>query len=356
VRSAAIPPRADASPPLILTDNNYMNQKIILLFGMPRSGTTWIGKIFDSHPDTLYRHEPDSWGLLNSIPLLPAMRDRSDYAGTVMSFAAQLRHMNATKISASLPIFGKRYYTPWRMRLRSMSVSAAKVGAKIFGEFPVPQLIPDAALDTVPLVWKSIESLGRLGVIVASLENARAIQILRHPGGYVASVLRGESRHKFTGSTPSSEDYGVMEMMLATEQARRRSLTLAYMKALLPVERLAWRWALFNEKAMDDTAGNENTLLIKYEDICRAPMAKAKAMFEFCGLGWNPQTEAFIADSTGEERAGYYSVMKDPVKAANKWRRDLAEDDVGRIMSIVAETAPGRLYLDEVSTGSGVAC
>jgi hypothetical protein len=33
----------------------------ILVFGLPRSGTTWLGKIFDSHPETLYRHEPDSW-------------------------------------------------------------------------------------------------------------------------------------------------------------------------------------------------------------------------------------------------------------------------------------------------------
>jgi hypothetical protein len=28
---------------------------IIPLFGMPHSGTTWAGNIFDNHPDTLYR-------------------------------------------------------------------------------------------------------------------------------------------------------------------------------------------------------------------------------------------------------------------------------------------------------------
>ena len=31
----------------------------ILIVGAPRSGTTWLAKILDSHPDVLYRHEPD---------------------------------------------------------------------------------------------------------------------------------------------------------------------------------------------------------------------------------------------------------------------------------------------------------
>src|SRR6185312_4530492 len=46
----------------------------ILIFGLPRSGTTWIGKLFDSHPDTLYRHEPDSVRRL-SMPLFPEKED-----------------------------------------------------------------------------------------------------------------------------------------------------------------------------------------------------------------------------------------------------------------------------------------
>ena len=38
------------------------------LIGLPRSGTTWIAKIFDSHPDVLYYHEPD---YIDRIPCVP---------------------------------------------------------------------------------------------------------------------------------------------------------------------------------------------------------------------------------------------------------------------------------------------
>jgi len=33
--------------------------RAILVSGSPRSGTTWLAKLLDSHPDVLYRHEPD---------------------------------------------------------------------------------------------------------------------------------------------------------------------------------------------------------------------------------------------------------------------------------------------------------
>ena len=45
-------------------------QAPLLLFGMPRSGTTWLGKIFDSHPRVLYRHEPDTWQRLTDVPIV----------------------------------------------------------------------------------------------------------------------------------------------------------------------------------------------------------------------------------------------------------------------------------------------
>ena len=81
-----------------------MNPPLILLFGMPRSGTTWLGKIFDSHPDTLYRHEPDSKGTLNQIPLFPIVSDKEKYREFLEKYIKKLPEIQDEKVSASLPI------------------------------------------------------------------------------------------------------------------------------------------------------------------------------------------------------------------------------------------------------------
>ena len=33
-------------------------KKTIALFGVPRSGTSWLGQIFDSCPDVIYKYQP----------------------------------------------------------------------------------------------------------------------------------------------------------------------------------------------------------------------------------------------------------------------------------------------------------
>lgn len=64
---------------------NEQTRGCILLFGLPRSGTTWLGKLFDSHPDTLYRHElANRWHKEldgNTIERVMAIVRRSPFAG-----------------------------------------------------------------------------------------------------------------------------------------------------------------------------------------------------------------------------------------------------------------------------------
>src|SRR5262249_30861723 len=123
-------------------------------------------------------------------------------------------------------------------------------------------------------------------------------------------------------------------------------LTEAKLDAMQPVERLAWRWVLYHEKAMDDVAGLDKCIHIRYEDVCREPLDQSRKLFEFAGLSWNEQTDAFVRESTASESDAYYSVFKDPLKSAYKWKTEFDPKDIERIIAVVKDTKPGKLYTE----------
>ena len=328
-----------------------MNHKLTLLFGMPRSGTTWIAKIFDSHPLTLYRHEPDSGGSLNEIPFFPDVKDWELYDERIQRFVDSLPGMDSLRISGSLPIFWKSYYSRTQRLIQHLGIAAGRTAEIIGREWRLPSSIT-GNLDKRPhIVWKSIESAGRIGVITRALPEARAILILRHPCAYIASVMTGESQQRFIDSDRSSEDYEVMEWLLAVSPNRLNTPSIEMMKTLAPVERLAWRWVLTNEKALRDTAGARNCAYVRYEDFCVEPFAKSWELLSFAGLKWDEQVSNFVKRSTSHHSKRYYSVFKDPVVSANKWQSELSPVDIERVMKIVRDSPLRALYDDQTVNG-----
>lgn len=317
---------------------------LILLFGIGRSGTTWLGKIFDSHPDTLYRHEPDSRGTLNALPLFAAGPDAESYRDFLEDYIARLPAIRSEKVAASLPIFPKSYYSPKTLALRRLFAFGLKAAARVGGSMPAPDWTGFHRRRDITLVWKSIESLGRLGVIARIRPDARCLLIVRHPCGYAASVLHGEAKRKFESGTPTHEDWGIFDRLLALPKARELGLDLAQVRAMAPVERLALKWALYHEHALAHTEGLDNVLPVRYEDFCERPIEETRRAFQYCRLPWNPATERFIAHSTAQDNGDYYSVFKNPRVSADKWRDQLSSWEVSRILAIVGQFRAGSLY------------
>ncbi|TAM94772.1 MAG: hypothetical protein EPN40_11385, partial [Rhodanobacteraceae bacterium] len=168
----------------------------ILLFGLPRSGTTWIGKLFDSHPDTLYRHEPDSVRRL-SMPLFPEKGDAPRYRDELERFVAALPRWRSPEVVGKQPLFPKRYQSAVGLAAYRASVVAAKAASRIRRHFPCVYRPTGAGGGSARVVWKSVESSGRLGACIEALPEVRAIHLIRHPCGVVASRLRGAVKHGF---------------------------------------------------------------------------------------------------------------------------------------------------------------
>ncbi len=308
----------------------------ILLFGMPRSGTTWLGKTFDSHPQTLYLHEPDSRDSLLDIPIVPDQLGYDEFANRAKNYVEALSTMRSIAVLGKLPLFNKEYYPPgYGLYLRSWILLG-----KALGKFGIACSLPDPFSvrreRSRVLVWKSIESLARLPLFMsATAGDVWGIHILRHPGGYIDSVLRGERSGRFSSAVPASEDYGFFELLLASEVNARYQLSMETIKHMSPVSRLAWRWVFVNEKAWSELKDHARYEIARYETLAMDPISGFKELFAAIGLPWAAETEAFLGRSTGTDDKNYYSVVRDSARAANSWRDSLARKDQADIEDVI---------------------
>jgi hypothetical protein len=334
---------------------------VLLVVGAPRSGTTWLAKIFDSHPRVVYRHEPDSIHRTAEIPPFNTPPYESHTLEAARSYLLELCEVQTIKVMGVLPTFPKTYFTRPAFALQRTLVTGFKVGEHlpIVGDKVARISFPNLrrADKHVSVVMKSIDALGRVSLFMAACPSLKTILIVRNPYGHIASVLRGIRMKKFEGSVPITEDLGIYKLLAGARQARDLGVDFAAFKAMPPVQRLAWHWAICNIMALEALRDCPRGRVIRYEDLCDNPVDLSKSLFAFVGLEWNMQTESFVnvsTESSGAER--YYQIFRDPKQSAHKWRNELTADQMDQV-SCVVEQLPAwasvlKNRLDGVDIGS----
>lgn len=324
-------------PPMRLSE--IASERIVLILGAPRSGTTWLAKIFDSHPDVLYRHEPDTVLRATDLPWFCDRADIPRHLDAARAYLAALIETATVKTAGSLPMFPKHFEpAPARLLRRTIiyglrAASLTRLGRRLAGNAPVADLLDLARHPELRVVIKSVGSRGRAGLFAAALPRARIVFIVRDAYGQVASMQRGNALGKFGKSLPIAE-------LADPQRAARYGLTPASFADLPEIEQFAWNWAILNEKVIDDLGGLERVKLLRYQDLCEHPEQQARALFAFAGLSWDRQTEAFLRRSTshvGPDR--YYSVFRATEAALYGWRQQLSADDQRRIRAVVRSTS-----------------
>lgn len=164
---------------------------MILILGSGRSGTTFLAKLFDSHPGVLYRHEPD-WALVDrEIPFQPSLDELGRYEDKAAAYLARLADVRTPKVAVHLPLFAKHYRGATRQRLHNGVALGAKTLAKLPGlelKIRVPDLIAPEATQPA-IVIKSVNSLNRARLFLEARPGLRVIHIVRHPCGDRKSVV-----------------------------------------------------------------------------------------------------------------------------------------------------------------------
>jgi hypothetical protein len=304
----------------------------ILVLGSPRSGTTWLAKIFDSHPDVLYRHEPDELTQAN-----PGLEPAAQLAEWLRE-----RRPRAT---AKRPYFPKS----WRSAPLDLTRQAFACGLAVVRRVkPASQIgLPDMIM---PRDWRLVRPAIKLvnwdaTAVAGTMPDTRCVLILRHPCGQIASLMTGLAANYFL--VPGDKPGSPVDLTLAAAWAACHGVDATAFGALPDAAQLAWNWRAFNEPAAAGLRGLPNAQIVIYEELCRRPEAVARALFAFAGLGWASSTAAFLRSSTRQDRmTDYYDVFRDTGLVADRWRHTMSQADQDAVRSVLSNSPLAGCWTD----------
>jgi hypothetical protein len=309
----------------------------IFVLGAPRSGTTWLAKILDSHPDVLYRHEPDQ--VLPPDPENDPLRQTRAWATA-----------RTVRIAAKRPSFPKSFRSPSRAMLREMMATVLRGASRLPGaaasleRVQVPDLIVPARAQNLRIALKLVN--WDATPIARALPDTRHLFIVRHPCGQVASAMHGMEKGHF-GNDGTVGALAAHDTDRAVTFAGTRGTGPGRFAALSEAAKFAWSWLAFNETTLDSLEHQRNVQIVQYESLCEHPVEVTRTVLDFAGLSWHEQTEAFLSLSTRHDSgSGYFDVLRSSAHAAERWRATMSPEDQHAVRDVVRGSRLARLWPD----------
>lgn len=320
----------------------------IYVVGGARSGTTILAKLFDSHPDILYRHEPDSVLSNSTIPHIPRHDEIEALIPAAGAYLDALCHVRSSKVSGRLPVFDKSYRSKLRKTEFEAAIFLAKVLERVsiaFGvkHVSVPDFIDHRAANRLRYLIKSVDVPWRTPLYSRARPAWHYIHIVRHPCAVLLSKLAGIELNLM-----SNEVYyrTAFEAGMVTDYP----FTLKDIEGCSFEEKVAFGWMICNQRISDDMTGQDNYLQLRYEDLCRDMTGVTKQLFEFVDLTFDQQTQEFLAhlDASDAGSGHYFDVIRSPKGSIDKWRRGLSSQQIDRVERMVSFSAIGRDFFENI--------
>ena len=286
---------------------------------------------------------------------MPYTTEASDYEGWkpyIEGYLSGLRKTCASRSVLKRPHFSKSYPKSFADRLAFQTfLGKMRVDQVLnrIGFSPILSTWPKCVDQAEMTVWKSVEQTGNIGCFLKAAPEQRILHVVRHPCGFVDSVMRGQQKKLLTGGVPTSQDLGIFDYVTRTKYADQIGLKIGDWSRLSEVERLAYIWLVLNEQAILDGEGMPNYKLVYFEEFCLDPLRMTREVFDFVGLNLGPQTTRFVTSSSsssasasasasdGTDKASserYYSVSRNSQSVPRNWMNRLSKDSIDRILKI----------------------
>lgn len=258
-----------------------MCKNVVALYGVPRSGTSWLGEILDSCPNVAFRFQPlFSYRFKNRITVESKKED--------------------------IKLFFKELYDEDKDEFLNQTEKRKK------GEYPT---FKKEESQTFILAYKEARYLYTIPIILKHCPEAKIISIVRNPYDVMESWINAPLEYK------NSWDINEEWYWAPKKNEYKPENYYGYNK---------WKEAI--KMSIDvQKMYPDNFKIVRYEDLVTDAVKVSKELFEFLGLPFLKQTEQFILESQSKTVDDGYSVYR--AKGEKLERKKILPKDIKEMIS-----------------------
>lgn len=269
-----------------------MFKRIIVIIGMPRSGTSWLSQIIESSPEVRFKMSPlFSYAFKNAIDENSSKEEYEKVFTSAYNTENEFMNHSLRREDGNFPIFNKQLEAP-----------------------PV-------------FAIKMTRFHNTISKMLEYFDNLKMVAIVRHPCGAIGSWLKTPSEFP-KGADPMTE--------WRTGACRKKG----------PEEFWGfedWKKVTRIHLKLENIFSNQFKI-IQYEQIVNCLEQEVDNLFRFLDLKIGGETRKFMHESQTIHKNGSYSVFKNP-NVKDQWRQQLDPIIRDQIISEVENTELARFLV-----------
>jgi len=291
----------------------------ILVTGAHRSGTTWVGRMLASNPQTAYISEP-----------LNVLHRRGVYRAEVDRWYTYITEENESKyLPAFQELLGFRYHLFAEMLSLRSQKDFLRSGRDL-AVFTKGKLLKQRPLLKDPFAVFSAPWF-------AQKMNCQVVITIRHPGGFASSLKRLDWPFDFNDL--------LKQPMLMRDHLEKDRAEMENMRADDIVGQSALLWRMIYRSVHATRSLFPDFKIVRHEDLSLDPAKGYKSLYESLGLTFDDKVRDTIINSSSSENPAelskkkVHSVKLDSRANMDNWKKRLTAAEIVRIHKMTEDVS-----------------
>ncbi len=291
----------------------------IVISGCPRSGTTFMGSVFEASPECFEIYEPFNSDFTYHLDLPHRFFRIPD--GESQAYKAQLdRLVELGTLTGRLKKLPRGAFDRFRKVKDTSSALALKKCVQKRERF----LSAKRVTFKDPVAFFSVDWLART-------YNAHVVLMLRHPGGVVSSYLA----LGWNAETPEL----MGSLLPSTRQKLKAEIAAWEANPEDKVGALILQWKIFTVETMTLAEANPDWHVVSHEYLCDYPREVFAHLFDACGIEFSDEVQDKIQQSTGADnivdpaKHTQHNLNRQSKTLKDTWKKRLDEEIITRIQA-----------------------